>query len=224
MEVSALLDEFRRRADDRVTPYFTEDEDAIRFAAEAEREAAMRARLIYDASTPEVAVYAITEPGNPVVTLSPLVYHIDAASWQPSSAGRAQTVCLTGIDWIRSQHAWRTRTGSYVTALAHLERNQVHMYPAPSQAGTLSLAVYRLPLYELEDIGDEPEIAEEHHLGLVDWMLYRHFSMADGEIEDTQRAQNALNAFTERFGERNGARVMRKHRERRRVTTRYGGC
>lgn len=224
MEVSALLDEYRRRADDRVEPYFVDEPTAIAYLAEAEREAAMRANLLYDTQTPQVAVYEGVEAGQQILTLSPLVYRIDAASWQPASAGRARTVQLQGIDWIRDQCEWRTRVASYVEALAHLERSQAHLYPIPSGGGTLSLAVYRLPMFELEDLSDEPEIAEEHHLGLIDWAIYRTFSIKDMEVEDPQRAGNALAAFTERFGERNGARVMRKHRERRRVTTRYGGC
>ena len=224
MEVSALLVEYRRRADDRVEPYFVDDTAAIAYFAEAEREAAMRANLLYDTQTPQVAVYEGVAIGQQILPLSPLVYRIDAASWQPDSARRARGVNLKGIDWIREQCEWRTRSASYVEALAHLERDQAHLYPMPSVGGTLSLAVYRLPLFELEDPGDEPEIAEEHHLGLIDWVLYRTFSIKDMEVEDSQRAGNALAAFTERFGERNGARVMRKHRERRRVTTRYGGC
>ena len=219
MEVSALLAEYRRRADDRVEPYFTSDEEAIRFAAEAEREAAIRSNLLFDTVTAGVAVYELVS-GAAMLDLSPLVYRIDAGNYQPGAGGRPRQVCITGLDWIREQCDWTTRSASYVEALAHLERNEARLYPIPNGGGTLRLDVYRLPLNPLEDTSDEPGISEEHHDGLVDWMLYRTWIAKDAEVEDPQRAAQALADFTERFGERPMARVMRKHRERRRVTTR----
>ena len=54
-------------------------------------------------------------------------------------------------------------------------------------------------------------------------LLYRAFQIKDREVEDVSRAALALRDFTLRFGERPTADVLRRHRERRRPTTRYGG-
>ena len=222
MDVSALLAEYRRLADDKVEPYIVSDEEAIRLAAEAENEACLRAKLIYDFSTPRLAEYEV-QAGQATVKLSPSVFQIDGASWKPATAGREKEVCVTGIDAIMGRGGWRSRTHAYVDAAAMLERNQLRLFPIPSVGGTLYLSVYRLPLFALEAGGDEPEIAEEHHLGLIDWMLYRTWSAKDSEQEDPQRAANALAAFEQRFGELPQADVMRKHREKRRANVRYGG-
>lgn len=219
MEVSALLAEYRRRADDRVKDYYVDDEEAMRFASEAEREAAIRSKLLFDTSTPEVVEYTLA-PGQAEVPLSPLVYIIDDASVAVGS-GRSCNLDLTGLDQIRTHSNWLTATGR-PRLLAHLERNIARLYPAPAQGGTLRLAVYRLPLFPLQTPYDEPEIGEEHHDGLIDWMLYRTWSAKDSEQEDPARADKALADFTARFGERPTASVMRRHRERRRVTTRMG--
>lgn len=221
MEVAALLSEYRRRADDRVEQYYVDDEEAMRFASEAEREACMRANLIFDTETEGVAVYDVAS-GQTVLQLSPLVLRIDHATFRPSSGGRESCLVLTGIDWIREQRGSESRESTYLEALAHVERTQARLFPIPRVAGTLRLQVYRLPQFALEAPDDEPEIAEEHHDGLIDWMLYRTWSAKDSEQEDPARADRALADFTARFGERPTASVMRRHRERRRVTTRMG--
>lgn len=219
MEAAELVAEYRRRADDKSEPYHTSDPDALKFAAEAEREASIRAKLLFDASTSEVVEYAVS-PGQAEIALSPLVFIIDAASIETGS-GQSYGLDLTGLDAIRAHPGWLTARGR-PQQLAHMERNIARLYPVPTQAGKIRLAVYRLPLYPIEEMDDEPEIAEEHHDGLIDWMLYRTWSAKDSEQEDPQRADRALADFTARFGERPTASVMRRHRERRRVTTRMG--
>lgn len=220
MDADALLIEYRRRANDQSEPYHTSDEEALRFATEAVREASMRSLLLFDTATPEVVEYAVAV-GQAEVSLSPLVLKIDAATFE-IEAGRAFALYVTGLDALRENCDWLSGRGR-PRSLAHMERNIARLYPIPSQAGTLRLAVYRLPLTSLESRFDEPEIAAEHHDGLIDWMLYRTWIAKDSEQEDPQRAATALRDFTNRFGERASAGVMRKHRERRRVTTRYGG-
>lgn len=219
MEVSALLAEYRRRADDRVPEYYVGDEEAMQLASEAEREACMRANLIFDDATEGVAVYDIAS-GQSALKVSSLVWHIEHATFSPSGGGRPRTVRLTGIDWLRQQCGADGREATYVEALAHVERTEVRLFPLPRVAGILRLQIYRLPQFALESLSDEPEIAEEHHDGLVDWMLYRTWSAKDSEQEDPARAAQALADFTARFGERPTADVMRRRRERRRVTTR----
>lgn len=221
MDASALLAEYRRRADDRTEPYYVDDDEAMRLASEAEREACMRGRLIFDDTTEGIAVYDVAS-GQTVLQVSSLVLRIDHATFKPTTGGRERSVPLTGVDWIREQRGSEDREATYVEALAHVERTQVRLFPSPRVTGVLRLQVYRLPQFAIESPSDEPEIAEEHHDGLIDWMLYRTWGAKDSEQEDPARAAQALADFTARFGERPTADVMRRHRERRRVTTRMG--
>lgn len=222
MDVAALLVEYRRRADDLVEDFHTSDEEAIRFAAEAEREAALRGRLLRDFSTPNVSVYTITA-GQTTVRLSPLVLLIDSATFKPATGGRSRPLCRVGMDTIQSKCDWESRVETFVEAVAMQDRRTLRLFPGSRTGGTLTLGVYRLPKTDLAHSSDDPEIAEEHHDGLVDWMLYRTWSAKDSEQEDPKRAAQALADFTERFGERPTAGQLRMLQERRRRTTRYGG-
>lgn len=217
-EASALLAEYRRRADDRAEPYFMSDAQVLALLTEAEQEACQRAHPIFDYDTDEVVEYAIAAEQSSV-TLDPRVLRVDHATFTPDGALRGCRMELTGIDAIRElRDARGTVIASRPTHAAHSGRSTLTLFPAPSVAGTLRLDVYRLPLYDIETESDEPEIPAELHMGLVDWVLYRVYDTPDMELTDPQRAQRALADFTVRFGERRTGDAQRRHRERRRVT------
>lgn len=216
-EASALLAEYRRRADDRAEPYFMSDAQVLALLTEAEQEACQRSHPIFDCDTAEVVEYAIAAEQSSVA-LDPRVLRVDHATFTPAGALRGCRMELTGIDAIRDMQDGRTVISSRPSHAAHSGRSTLTLYPAPSGAGTLSLDVYRLPLYDIETESDEPEIPAELHMGLVDWVLYRVYDTPDMELTDPQRAQRALADFTVRFGERRTGDAQRRHRERRRVT------
>ena len=219
-EASALLAEYRRRADDRAEPYFMSDAQVLALLTEAEQEACQRSHPIFDCDTAEVVEYAIAAEQSSV-TLNQRVLRVDHATFTPDGALRGCRMELTGIDAIRElQDARGTAIASRPTHAAHSGRSTLTLFPAPSVAGTLRLDVYRLPLYDIETESDEPEIPAELHMGLVDWVLYRVCSVKDSELEDPARAARCLADFAERFGERRTGDAQRRHRERRRVTTR----
>lgn len=218
-EASALLAEYRRRADDRAEPYFMSDAQVLALLTEAEQEACQRSHPIFDYDTDDVVEYAVAAEQSSVA-LDPRVWRVDHAVFTPDGALRGCRIELTGIDAIRDMQDGRTVISSRPSHAAHSGRSTLTLFPAPSVAGTLRLDVYRLPLYDIKAGTDEPEIPPELHMGLVDWVLYRVYSTKDSELYDLDRAAIALRDFTERFGERRNADAMRRHRERRRVTTR----
>ena len=215
-EASALLAEYRRRADDNAEPLYVADEQVFVMLSEGEREACLRGAPIFDTSTAEVVSYAVAAD-QATITLDSRILRIDHATFTPTG-GRACNLAVTGIDEVRSRCL--STTASRPQYACHESRTTLKLYPTPSEAGTLALDVYRLPLLDIEDDTDEPEIPLELHDGLVDWVLYRVYSTKDSELYDLDRAAIALRDFTERFGERRNADAMRRHRERRRVTTR----
>ena len=210
-----ILALFRERADDEVAEYLYSDVSAYRWMSEGEREAALRANLLWDDSNFVIDVVANTA----TYDLDPLVLHIDAARLTPSGA-RAIDLEQRGLDWVRSQCDWDTRTATRPWVIAHVPPAQVRLYPTPSLAGSLALSVYRLPFYDMEGQDDEPEIPAAHHDGLVDWMLYRAFTTKDGEQQDPQRAAEAYDRFEQRFGQRPDATTLQRQQARRRITTR----
>lgn len=222
MDLRGLIDTARQRLDDGVAPYHVEDQALAKFAAEAEQEAALRGRLIYDDSTAITKITVVA--GQHTYPLDSHINHIEAVSFTREDSLRPRDLDMTGMDSIRQDCAWHTRSSSRPYKAVHLEPQcSIRIWPTPSQAGTLELAVYRAPMFDLEDDDDEPEIPQRHHDGLVSWILYRVYSSKDSELNDDARAGAALAEFTSRFGQRDTADVMRRHRERRRITTRYGG-
>lgn len=222
MELEALFAEYRRQADDNASPQLTSNTTLFEWVNEAEREAAIRASLLFDDTSSFLSIAVVA--GTHTYTLDPRIHYVENASLQLTSGGRPFDLDLVGLDVIRDHCDWKSRTGRPKFAV-HQERLGLRLWPTPSQyyAGTLTLEVYRYPFAAMDMLDDEPEIPEEHHLGLVDWLLWRTFSQKDGEQYDPGRANDAKGRFEERFGERDSADVMRRKRERKRVTTRYGG-
>lgn len=218
MELSELIVAYREDADDEHGFKLYPDAQLARWATEAEQEAALRARLLYDDSSDLTTITTTADAG--VVALDPAVFAIDRATFTPSTGGRACALQLVGLDVIRDHYDWESRSATRPYYVAHYERSSLRLWPTPAVIGTLQLGVYRLPRAPLEDMSDEPEIPPEHHRALVDWMLYRGFNKKDSEQYDPQRAAAALDRFEAAFGKRDTANVMRRHRERRSVTTR----
>lgn len=75
MTTQQLIDSFRALADDKALPYLWPDAELLVYAAEAETEAARRARLLRDATTAAVCSYAVTVT-NQKITLDPRVIFI----------------------------------------------------------------------------------------------------------------------------------------------------
>ncbi len=223
MQLTQLIIEARRRLDDSRLPYQHSDVVLRRLATEGEREAADRARLIFD-DTSDFLTYAVTS-ATPSLTLDPLVL-LDveiAATMQFTAGGRPRELQRIGVDMLSDRNPeWRTETGRPTHFC--IIGNALRLYPAPSTdyPGTLALAVYRFPLDPLTG-GAEPEIPERFHADLVDWMVYRASQPKDGEIYNPAQAQEALDAFERRFGKKRNAEAARRQGEQRRITTRYAG-
>ncbi|MGO1000757.1 phage adaptor protein [Lysobacter sp. CA196] len=221
MNLAELIAVARERLDDEIEPYLISDPTFASWATEGEREACVRARLLFDDEPGDPTVIRIT-PGIGVYGLDPRVLFVDAADLVWAEGTGLVRLRLKGLDWIRERSRSMGSNGT-PDVLADDGRGRLHLWPRPRRAGRLQLAVYRAPLSPLAEADDKPEIDRKHHEGLVDWMMYRALQIKDRELEDVSRGALALGEFTRRFGERPTADVQRRHRERRRTTTRYGG-
>ena len=219
MEAGDLIASFRQRADDAAEPYLYSDADLLRFASEAEREACLRARLLWDETTFTIPVLANTA----LYALDQLIDRIERATFTAASGGRPRDLDLAGADVLAESSEWQSQSGRPECAVQKDRTLRLWPTPGATYAGALTLSVYRFPLSPMESTSDEPEIPLEHHDGLVDWMLFLAYTTKDSETNDPARAARHEALFAARFGERPSADVLRRHRERRRVTTRYGG-
>ena len=243
MDAAALEAAFRQRASDNAQPYIYEHDDVLAWTNEAEREACIRAKLIFDRTKPSVCQVQLAA-GVTSYQLNPLIIDVGTV-WLDRSAQYPgwRRHCLDRVDQSNARARFR-RCRDYGNDIGWTDDfglgNQVKMYSVDGNTlqiyGTpdatydptpyysyLNLEVYRLPVEDMVDGSDEPEIPLMHHDGLVDWLLYRAWAGIDAEANVSARAGDALALFTQRFGERPSAKQMRMQAEGRSWKTPYGG-
>lgn len=243
MQASDLIEAFRQRANDVAAVQLFDEVDVLRWASEAEREACIRAKLIFDRTKPTICFINVA-PDVTTYTINPLITEVSAVylerSAQYPGMHRKQ---LDRVDQSNSRARYRRcrdygnnyaigddfGLGAHV-AMYSIDGYALQLYGtpdttfAPSPAVSfLRLEVYRLPLVDMADPSDEPEIPLMHQDGLVDWMLYRAFTGVDNDENAVQRGVLALQLFEQRYGPRPSANQTRMQAEGRRWQTPYGG-
>jgi xanthine/CO dehydrogenase XdhC/CoxF family maturation factor len=194
-----LIATFRRDTDDLEPDYLSIDDDIKAWLNEAEREAALRARLIHDTSTAAVCTIAVTAPAR-VFRLHVAITEITRATFTPAGSTCVQVLDLTdAVELDRRYCDWRTRVELPREAI-QLDTT-LRLGSIPDTDGTITLETYRFPLKNIEDSSTEaPEIGAANHAYLLEWAKYRCYSRPDAEIHDPKRAETALALFTSIFG------------------------
>lgn len=219
MDVVDVINIYRQRADDAVFPYHTDDATLIGFAAEAEEEAAIRAKLLFDDSSDFLTVPLVATLDR--YDIEPCIFDIDSMRYV-NADGAAFCMEQAGAGEISgADRSVQGRPFRYAFTAEH----GIGIWPVPNTyaSGSLHMTVYRTPIFPVEDLEDEFEISERHHRYLVDWILYRVYSSKDGELKDDVRAAAAYADFERRFGVRRPADIMRRHREKRSPVIQYSG-
>lgn len=67
----------------------------------------------------------------------------------------------------------------------------------------------------MQDDDDEPEIAEVHHINLLDWVLFRAYSKPDADAFDPNRSADSMKSFSDYFGKRGTADLRRRQNANR---------
>ncbi len=196
MNLTALINTARQRLDDLVEPYLWSRAQLVEYANDAERQAARNARLLTDSTT--AAICSIAATANTVTyDLDPRIIHIRRVkgSWstvplQPASV----------IDLDRDRPGWEEDVGDPSHYVKDMDSGKLRPYPTPATDGTITLTVYRIPLVDMDDGDDEPELRTAYHLGLVDWMEFRAYSRHDTQTMNPKAAQAAKDRFEAEFG------------------------
>jgi len=187
---------------DTKVPYFVEDLDAIIYLNEAENEAARRASLLVDSTSPEV-IYSVFA-GDSVVQISSKIISIRrmilTSSSVPLKKRLAREMDEFAPGWSNS-----TNTSTPTSAVMDYESNSVFLYPKPDADNELRMTVVREPLIYMTNDANVPEIPARYHFSLIEWMKYRTFSEEDSDMFDQKLAEIALARFEKEFGEGRGA-------------------
>ena len=211
MNLEQLIEQFRIDADDLQDPPLWEPEWVAAWLTEAQAEAAVRGRLLFEAADPAICEIAVTA-GVATYPLHKSLYELEHLRFKASGATTSDRVHLkTREELDRIRPGWRDRTDSR-PCFAIQDDTRITLVDRPSVDGTLFVEGYRLPLKALANDNDKPEINEAHHRHLVHWALHRAFSKPDADAQDKTRAATEEAAFTAYFGPRPDADLRRSTR------------
>lgn len=214
MNAGELIEAYRNESHDKSIPPLVKDERLLQFASEAEREACRRANLLIDSTSGfcSVAVSA----NDPLVEIDQSIINIRRArlsiSLYPLSPVRAE-------EMDRVNPGWESHVGTPTTYVTDYQTGFIRLYPIQRTTADLIITVSRLPVLEMTDDGDEPEIRQEYHPALVQWMLYRAYAIQDADLFDQNKSARALAEFEREFGRKSSARNEAWQRERPMIDT-----
>lgn len=147
MTLHELLSQFRTDAKDAVEPVMFDTMDVFGWLREAEEEACIRARLLFDDATTDICEISVTAstreyPIDPRITEIVTAYLTDEFGMEYD----LDVVMRTWLD--RHDHNWRKDMARQPDALMHLSK-RIALNAEPAVDYTLSLEVYRKPLVAL---------------------------------------------------------------------------
>ena len=203
MTLSQLLARLRIDLDDTEQDYLWSDADLKSYINEAQEQAVRRARLIIDSSTS--AVCNVTVVANTAsYTLNSKIYRVldVIPSWNGGDLLRKWTTKELSL----RNNSWHSETSKTPDAyLLDYESGKIRLYPKPTQNGTLTLRVYRLPLQDMVADSDTPEIAEHYHKPMLHYARFLAYMKPDADTQDKAKAQEAEALFALEFGEQKSA-------------------
>lgn len=231
MKQCDLIQRYRKDADDLAQPYRNDDKTVVGWINEAVDEAAIRARLLFDTDATFCAIPI--RAGQGVYQLASVIDTVQDA-WLGSTGQIVVGTDQSALDrtnlpnvyaptgesgWPASN--WRTAAGTPQWFIQDGRRLQ--LVPIPPADDVLKLGVYRTTTQNekltASNKDQEPVIAAQWHERLLDWVLFRAFSLRDEDQNDDRLALLHEAAFEASFGKRPDANVARKRRERRAHTT-----
>ena len=204
------LDELRTLAreqlHDEAEPYFCSDERLNAYLNEAEREACIRAKLLYDASrsvalVADQATYVLSVAGAQFFLLDRFALG-GVNTYRPLPTSTIHQMDVLHPGWEEAA------SGVPEVVLMDQSPQKLRLWPAPwsDLAGVpLRLRGYRLPQRPMTADNDSPEIDPVWHDYLIDWARYRFYNTHDSDMYDPALAEKHLAKFERRFGVRPSA-------------------
>jgi hypothetical protein len=222
-DLGQLINAFRQATDDNAVPPLWADDEITRYANDTVRDAVERGFLIEDDQTPEICQIAVVantanyplDPRILKITRARLdvrrrvLFSVDKASLDNGVASPYHHL-YGGRFWGPS---WDTAKG---IVFGYIENTAgIRLVRIPTENDVLMLTVYRLPLSDMVELSDEPEIKLERRYDLLDGMLARGYLKHDSETYDAKLAAEHEAKFTQHFGVKIDASVRKKQREPR---------
>lgn len=188
----------RQALHDKVVDYLWPDETLLGWLNEAQEKAARNARLIRDASTPEVCRIDITATKQ-AYDLDPRVVFVRRVL-VASKPVPIRKISYKDLD--HHQAGWMGRSGTPDRWCTDLETGKLWFNRKPTAADVATLLVVRMPLEQLTLTTKScPEIPPAYHRPLHHWVCFRALSDQDSEACDPKAAEKHRAEFMVEFGE-----------------------
>ena len=116
---------------------------------------------------------------------------------------------------------WTTRIGTPQVLISDIEYDKLVLWPIPESDDTIKLTVRRIPLEDLDQMDDTPEIPSQYHYGLLHYMKFQAFSSPKAVLSGLMNLAGMERANWEEFL----LRAIRDFKTKTRgpSVTRYGG-
>jgi hypothetical protein len=199
------------------------NQEICRYANQAVSEFCFR-QPIHDHGTDltitHVAVSATTQIGN----LSNKILAIKRAKWVDGTTDDEGTLLKRTSFWMDRNHpGWdeesaASKQGFPEFYIDDMDNHRLYLWPIPVNDGSIHLTVDRLPSEAMlwpQRHQHTPEIHEQHHLCLLDYMKHLAYKKRDTETEDKQLAKDFLASFDAMVGPRPSARLLRYRKQER---------
>lgn len=197
MNLQELIRRFRVLASDMEEPYFWTNQDVAAWLSDAQAQACIRGRLLHADESDAMCNIAL-QPGTQTYKLHRALYELVSVRIKPT-IGPSRPLKLVTREWLNAELPdWRDSERPVFWAIQG--ENSLRLVGTIEEGDVLHLECYRLPLAALEDESDEPEIHAAHHEHLIDWALFKAYSVPDADAFDPTRAKMAEDAFTRYFG------------------------
>lgn len=213
MQLSQLIQRFRVQANDKVEPYLNDDESVIDWLNDATSEACIRGRLIKESDNADVCIIEVVV-GTAKYRLHESLYELSRVWFEPGNGARGSYLALMSSESLDQRYKcdnWKLMQG--IPQFAIQDDTGIRLVPSPNIEGAMHLEGYRVPLANMQNEADEPEINSIHHIHLIDWALHKAFSVPDSEFFDPNRSALAEQEFEEYFGIRPDSDLRRITRE-----------
>lgn len=203
MTLGEMLAVVRIHLHDTFQPYQFDDALLTFFLNEAQQQACMRGRLLLEDADPDMCLIAV-EADRHTYPLHPKLYELTAARLKADGSSEVQKLKIVSRGWLDS-HVCDWRDGAKWWGLGAerylvQEESSVRIVPTPARDGVLTIEAHRLPLAEMLEAQDRPEIHEASHAALMDWALYRAFSIPNPDSYNQEQARLHEERFTAYFG------------------------
>jgi hypothetical protein len=185
MNSTELIDLYRSEMRDTEEPYLIGDTALYSYLDDAQQWFCRLTEGIEDSRTPSVTRLAVV-PNQEWYQTSSLILKVREAhrldTGRPISIVNAEKATQLGV-------VFDGRVGPLQYLVTGLDKNHLRAWPTPNETVGVELRVFRRPLENITDAGDQPlEIDDHHHRHLLLWVKHLAYDNHDVEMFDKRKS------------------------------------